>query len=123
MLKFVIGGQINKSELADLVKKLGQDKVSVVVKNDLEAAMDVKNENVDYYLGACNTGGGGALAMAIALAGADKCATVSMPGNVFSDDKIIAEVNADKIAFGFTAQHMEQVVPVIMNAIFSKRGV
>ena len=123
MLKFVIGGQINKSELADLVKAFGQDKVSVTVKNDLEAAMDVKNGSVDYYLGACNTGGGGALAMAIALAGADKCATVSMPGNVFPDDKIIAEVNAGKVAFGFTAQHMDQVVPVIMKAIFSKEGV
>ena len=123
MPKFVIGGQINKLELADLVKTLGRDKISVTIKNDLEAAMDVKNGSVDYYLGACNTGGGGALAMAIALVGADKCVTVSMPGNVFSDDKIIAEVNTGKIAFGFTAQHIAQVVPVIMKAIFSKEGV
>ena len=123
MIKIVIGGQINKSELADLVKTVGLDKVSVTVKNDLEAAMDIKTGNVDYYLGACNTGGGGALAMAIALAGAEKCATVSMPGNVFPDDQIIAEVDAGKVAFGFTAQHMEQVVPVIINAIFSKEGV
>ena len=123
MLKFVVGGQINKAELAELVKKIGEDKISVVVKSDLEAAMDVKNGVVDYYLGACNTGGGGALAMAIALAGADKCATVSMPGKLFPDEQIIAEVEAGKVAFGFTAQHMEQVVPVIMKAIFAKEGV
>ena len=123
MLKVVIGGQIYKAELAELVKVEGQNRVSVVVKNDLEAAMDLKNGVVDYYLGACNTGGGGALAMAIALAGADKCATVSMPGNLFPDEKIVAEVEAGKVAFGFTAQHMEQVVPVIMKAIFAKEGV
>ena len=44
--------------------------------------MAIKTGAADFYLGACNTGGGGALAMAIALLGMGQCATVSMPGNI-----------------------------------------
>lgn len=117
MLRIVIGGQIDKQKLADLVASIAGDKASVVVKTDIEAAMDIKNNAADIYLGACNTGGGGALAMAIALLGADKCATISMPGNIKSDEEIIKEVASGKKAFGFTAQHIEQVVPIIMGEL------
>jgi hypothetical protein len=120
MLKIVVGGQINKAEIAELVKKLMPDKAEITIKTDLDAAMDLKNNLVDYYIGACATGGGGALAMAIALAGADKCATVSMPGNVYPDEKIIEEVNKGKKAFGFTGSHYERVLPVLMKAILDK---
>ncbi|MFV0479783.1 MAG: DUF2620 domain-containing protein [Anaerorhabdus sp.] len=122
MIKIVVGGQISKQEVADCIVKYGQNQVEVTVKNDLNAAMDIQQGNVDYYFGACNTGGGGALAMAIALAGIDCCATVSMPGKIFPDEAIVEEVNKGKVAFGFTAQHIEQVVPVLMNAILAKGG-
>lgn len=117
MKKIVIGGQIDKEKLAEVVRKIAGEKASVTIKSDIEAAMDVKIGMADIYLGACNTGGGGALAMAIALLGANNCATVSMPGNIKSDVEIVAEVNAGKKAFGFTAQHIEQVVPVILKEI------
>lgn len=116
-MKIVIGGQIDREEIAKLVKEIGGDKVEVVIKNDIEAAMDIKSGAADYYLGACHTGGGGALAMAIALLGLPACATISMPGNIRSDEEIKKEVAAGKKAFGFTSQHMEQVVPVIMEAL------
>ena len=82
MKKIVIGGQIDKERLAGAVRTLAGDRAVVTVKTDIEAAMDVKTGAADYYLGACNTGGGGALAMAIALVGANNCVTVSMPGNI-----------------------------------------
>ena len=72
--------------------------------------MAIKTGAADFYLGACNTGGGGALAMAIALLGMGQCATVSMPGNIKSE----AEIEAGKKAYGFTAQHAEEVIPVIL---------
>ncbi len=122
MIKIVVGGQINKQELAECIKKVGQDKVEVQIKGDLDAAMDIKNGIVDYYLGACNTGGGGALAMAIALAGSDRCATVSMPGKIFPEEVIIDEVQKGKVAFGFTAQHIDEVVPILIQAILEKGG-
>ncbi|MDZ7543002.1 DUF2620 family protein [Clostridium perfringens] len=110
----VIGGQIAKQRVADITAKIAGDKASIEIKSDIEAAMAIKTGAADLYLGACNTGGGGALAMAIALLGMGQCATVSMPGNIKSEAEIKAEVEAGKKAYGFTAQHAEEVIPVIL---------
>lgn len=120
MLRIVVGGQIDKQMVADTIKKIGGDKVTVTIKSDIEAAMAIKTNQADYYFGACNTGGGGALAMAIALLGMGLCATVSMPGSRKTDEEIIKEIENGKKAFGFTPQHAEQVIPVIMNKILNQ---
>lgn len=113
-MKIVIGGQIDKQAISNKVKEvLGKDTI-VDIRGDLEAVMAMQNNEFDYYLGACNTGGGGALAMAMALLGSDKCATISMPGNIRSDSEIKEEVENGKIAFGFTAQDIDRVVPVLL---------
>ncbi|MBS5937993.1 DUF2620 domain-containing protein [Clostridium sartagoforme] len=117
MKRIVIGGQIDKQRVADITAKIAGDKVSIEIKSDIEAAMAIKTGAADFYLGACNTGGGGALAMAIALLGMGECATVSMPGNIKSEAEIKAEVEAGKRAYGFTAQHAEEVIPVILKYI------
>ena len=117
MKRIVVGGQIDKQKVADIISKIAGDKATVEIKNDIEAAMAIKTGGADYYLGACNTGGGGALAMAIALLGMPNCATVSMPGNIKSEAEIKAEIDAGKKAFGFTAQHAEEVIPVILKYI------
>ncbi|AHG20922.1 hypothetical protein Z042_15920 [Chania multitudinisentens RB-25] len=120
-MRFVIGGQIEKTKLAETVRRLAGDKAtSVEIMGDIEAAMALKTGQADYYLGACNTGGGGALAMAIAIAGADKCITLGMPGKILSDDEISASVQAGKTAFGFTGQDIDAVVPVVIAAIFQR---
>lgn len=117
MLRIVVGGQIDKDMVAGIIKKIGGDKVTVVIKSDIEAALAIKTNQADYYFGACNTGGGGALAMAIALLGYNQCATVSMPGKIRRDEEIVKEIEKGKKAFGFTPEHAEQVIPVIMNKI------
>lgn len=122
MVKIVVGGQISKQEIADFIKKTLADQVEVAIKGDLEAAMALKAGSYDFYIGACNTGGGGALALAMALLGDDKCATISMPGKISSDSEITNYVKAGKIAFGFTAQHAEAVLPVLLNALLEKKG-
>lgn len=119
MVRIVVGGQINKQEIHDFIKK-NYEGVELAIKNDLDAVNALKMGKFDYYVGACNTGGGGALAMAIALLGQNLCKTISMPGKVFSDEEIIAAVKEGKKAFGFTAQHAEQVLPVLMKAILEK---
>lgn len=116
-MKIVVGGQIDKQRIADLTASIVGNQAEVVVMGDIEAAMAVKNGEADLYLGACNTGGGGALAMAIALLGMDQCATVSMPGSMKSEEEIAAEVAAGKKAFGFTAQHLDVVVPIILKNV------
>jgi hypothetical protein len=119
MIRIVVGGQIDKEKIADMIKEIGTDKVSVSVKSDIEAAMAIKTGQADYYLGACHTGGGGALAMAIALLGMGLCTTVSMPGTMKCEAEIIQEINNGKKAFGFTPQHADQVVPIILKKILS----
>ena len=55
--------------------------------------------------------------MAIAIAGADKCATLAMPGNILKEEKIKDEVKAGKVAFGFTPQSAEQVIKIVAEYI------
>lgn len=116
-MKIVIGGQVDKKEVEALVKEHGPEGLETVIKSDLEAAMAVKNGDADYYLGACHTGGGGALAMAIAIVGNANCETVSMPGRKPKEEAIKEAVKSGKKAFGFTADHKETAVPLIMKAI------
>ena len=115
-MKIVIGGQIDKENVAEIVKKYVPN-AEITIKSDIDAAMDIKSGNADYYFGACNTGGGGALAMAIAILGVDKCATLAMPGNILNEEKIREEVNTGKIAFGFTPQASEQVIKIVAENI------
>lgn len=82
MIRIVVGGQINKQEIAAFTKNFMGTNASVDIKNDLDAVMAMQAGQYDYYIGACNTGGGGALAMAMALLGAAKCQTISMPGRI-----------------------------------------
>lgn len=117
MKRIVIGGQIDKALILSDIERLTNGSVIVEVKSDLDAAMAMKNNQYDYYVGACNTGGGGALAMAIALLGRDKCSTVSMPGVIKDEAFIKAEFEQGKVAFGFTAQHREHVLPIIIAEI------
>jgi hypothetical protein len=117
MIRIVVGGAIDKQKVADNIIKIGGDKVNVKIMSDIQAAMEVMSGNADYYFGACTTGGGGALAMAIALIGRDKCATVSMPGTPPDEKLVMDAVKKGKIAFGFTNDHIEKAVAMILNLI------
>ena len=116
-MKIVVGGQVEKKEIEALVKQYGGDGVEVSVKSDLEAAMAVKTGQADYYLGACHTGGGGALAMAIALIGKPNCATISMPGQPPTQEKVDKAVAQGAKAFGFTGDHKEKAVELVVKAL------
>lgn len=115
-MKIVVGGQVEKKQIENLIKEIDSS-IETVVKSDLEAAMLMKTGQADYYFGACHTGGGGALAMAIALIGRDKCETVSMPGKKPNKEKVIEAVKSGKKAFGFTGDHVEVAVPMILKAL------
>lgn len=115
-MKIVIGGQVEKKEMQALINGIDSS-IETVIKSDVDAAMAIKTGQADYYLGACHTGGGGALAMAIALIGRDQCETVSMPGRKPVLEKVEDAANSGKKAFGFTGDHMETAVPMIIKAL------
>ena len=83
-MKIVVGGQIDKQKVYDTIKGVVGDRASVEIKDDIAAAMAVKTGQADYYFGACKTGGGGALAMAIALLGMDTVAHWFMPSRAMA---------------------------------------
>lgn len=115
----MIGGQIEKQQIEVLIKKYQTTENQITVKTDLDAAMDLKSGVADYYFGACNTGGGGALAMVIALVGSDKTVVLGMPGKTLTEDEIINNIKAGKIAFGFTSQDMEFIIQSVMKELNS----
>ena len=119
-MMIVVGGQIEKQDIARIIMAEMGDQTEVTIKGDLDATMGMKAGTYDYYVGACNTGGGGALAMALAILGKAKCATISMPGQICSEEEICQEVKNGKVAFGFTAQHKEAVLPVLLKALRDK---
>lgn len=117
MLRIVIGGQLAKEEIMRAVNAVCSDpnRLTCVITGDMDAAMEIKNGTADIYLGACDTGGGGALAMAIAIIGYSNCLTVSMPGKSLSDEEICKGIDEGKKAFGMVPVDVNRIVPVIIN--------
>ena len=120
-MKIVVGGQMEKKEIEQMIKDFDPS-IETTIKSDVDAAMALKTGQVDYYLGACHTGGGGALAMAIAIVGRNQCETVlharkQQP----KEEKVIEAVNEGKKAFGFTGDNANQAVPMILQAIKNKQ--
>lgn len=116
MKRIVVGGQMEKQKIADLVSQIAGDQVSVEIKDDMDAALAIKQNEADYYLGACQTGGG-AIAMAMAIVGSDKCETVSSPGKQPDEEEIKRAVETGKNVFGFAVDHITATVPIIMKYI------
>lgn len=115
-MRIVVGGQIDKENVKSILERVFNE-ANIDIKSDIEASMAMKNGEYDYYFGACNTGGGGALAMAIALLGATKCLTVSSPSSILEYDKVLEGVKSGKVAFGFTPYTAEQSIEMIAKAI------
>ncbi|WP_314011511.1 DUF2620 domain-containing protein [Pseudostreptobacillus hongkongensis] len=115
-MKIVVGGQIDKEMVKEVLLKEFPS-ADIDIKSDIDAAMAMKLGQYDYYFGACNTGGGGALAMAIAILGADKCLTVAMPGNILSEADVEKGIKEGKIAFGFTPYAANQSIEMIKKYI------
>ncbi|BAB04307.1 DUF2620 domain-containing protein [Halalkalibacterium halodurans] len=116
-MKIVIGGQVDKKEIESLIQEKAGERVETIVKSDLDAAMAIKSNEADYYFGACHTGGGGALAMAIAILGKNRCATISMPGKPPVKEEVDNAVQQGAKAFGFTGDHKERAVEYLIESL------
>jgi len=121
MIRVNVGGMSAK-EVANLILEHGQGQFQVKIGSDIEGAKGVAAGEADYYFGACATGGGGALSMAIAILGYQKCFTASMPGKQPKQEDINKAVKEGKKAFGFTQDHIKTVVPMIIKAILLKQS-
>jgi hypothetical protein len=118
MIRIVVSGLCTK-EICRLVSELGKERVAVHEAIDITGATEVAQGQADYYFGACATGAGGALAMAIAILGYDRCFTASMVGSPPKEVAIMAAVAGGKRAFGFTVDHIDSTVSMLLSAILA----
>lgn len=119
MIKINVGGLAAK-EVVDKVAEVSKDLVTARAVADIVGVREVAQGKADYYFGACATGGGGALSMAIAILGYNNCFTVCTAGKSPKEDEIQEAVRSGKKAFGFTCDHVDSAVPMIIKAILVK---
>ena len=121
MIKINISGLATK-EIVDKLTEVCGDQVEARVVADIVGAKEVAQGKADYYFGACATGGGGAISMAIAILGYGNCYTVSTAGKPPREEEIYAAVRSGKKAFGFTCDHVDTAVPLLMKAILANHN-
>ncbi len=118
MLRIVVSG-IAKQEIARAAKTAGGDRVEVTVLSDIEAAKAVKEGRADLLIGSCATGQGGALAMAIALLGRQRCLTLATAGRTPRADEIPGKIG-EAVAFGLVPDAVDTVVPALVTAFLNR---
>lgn len=120
MLKIECCG-LTSTEMKQIIDRIYPDKVETLSDPDMIAARKVKNGEVDYYLGSCETGGGGSISTAIMVLGYGQCLTISRQGNCPNEQQIRKAVYAgNHKAFGFVKTHTEALVPALVKALIDK---
>jgi hypothetical protein len=119
MVRFVVCA-MGKEHVARLVRETGGAAADAREMSDFEAAASIKGGSADYYIGACQSGAGGALAVAIAMLGWDQVERLSGVGSTGIDEaQVVSAVNGGKKAFGIAHSHVELAVPVIVRAVLA----
>ncbi|OYD06811.1 DUF2620 domain-containing protein [Paludifilum halophilum] len=122
MIRIAIGG-LRKEEIRKAVKETGGEQVETTISSDFEASKMVQAGKADYYLGACHSGGGAALSVAIGLLGYTKCSTVAKAGGRPRPSEIERLVREGKIAFGMSVEAIEEAVPMIIQSILQSSSI
>lgn len=118
MVRMVITG-MRKEEMEHLVHSIAGSQIETKVCSDLEGVMAVKSGKADYYLGACQSGAGGALAVATGLLGAKSVVRLSGTGSTPRIEEIEQAVTDGKKAFGMASNHIQAVIPPLVKAILA----
>lgn len=120
MIPIVVGGQMDKQSIAAEIEKRKPNTFDISIKSDIEGAMAIKGGQAKYYVGACATGAGGALGLAVGLLGPALCVSISTPGKVMDAEEIQQQVQNGKRAFGFVNTTVERVLPPLLDAIIKQ---
>lgn len=116
MIRIAVCG-MGRDRIATVAREAGGGQVETVALTDFEAASAVKTGKADYYIGACQSGAGGALAVANALLGAALVTRLTGPGGAALDEQVVAALLEGKKAFGVVHTQIEVAVPVIVSAL------
>jgi hypothetical protein len=109
---------MGRDRIATLAKEAGGGQVETMALTDFEAANAVKTGKADYYIGACQSGAGGALAVANALLGPTIVTRLVGPGGAAPDQQQVADaLKEGKKAFGIVHTQTDIAVPAIVSAL------
>ncbi len=114
MKKIGVAG-LQREQIKKTIEATAPASFEVFIHNDMEAAMKVKSGQLDYYIGARNTGAGAALSIAIAVIGYNKSCTIAKPGIKAKDEHIAKMIAEGKVAFGLSVEHVEHAIPMLIN--------
>lgn len=112
-MKSVAIAGLQREQIKDEIEKTSPGTFECHIMNDMDAAMKVKAGEIDYYIGACNTGAGAALSMAIAIIGFNESCTIAKPSIQAKEDEIKRFISEGKKAFGLSIEHVEHAVPML----------
>jgi len=118
-IKVAIGGQLVKKEIKELIESESNNSIKAEIFTDMDASMKVNLGTHDFYLGSCQSGAGGALAMAYAIIGREKCATIANAISKPTPESVQTLVKNGVKAFGFTNDRHELAVKAFVKAILS----
>lgn len=116
MTKILTGG-VGKVEAANAIKQLGLDGLEVAVSSDMEAAMQLRSGQADYYLGTCHTGAGASLGVLVGLMGG---ATHTFGRSLPTEEQVNALFDEGKKVFGISMDQIDQAAPLIARAAVAR---
>ena len=117
----VVAAGVDAPTMAQLAQDAGGGRVEAAALGDMQGARLVKKGQADYYIGTCWSGGGGALAAATAILGANQVGIVGTPGMVVTEERVRTMVGEGRIAFGFAYEQTTTAIPIIIREILSHR--
>lgn len=121
MTSVVITGMA-RDRAARLAADAASGRIEILSDSDYEGALAVQSGEVDYYIGICQSGAGGALALAIGLIGSKRARTVAPAGRQADEDLVFAALADGIVAFGVSVDHVDKAVPAIIRGILDHRA-
>ncbi|PFG58347.1 uncharacterized protein DUF2620 [Vibrio sp. ES.051] len=112
MKKIGIAG-LQREQIREQIELTAPGHFECHILNDMDAAMKVKSGELDYYIGACNTGAGAAISMAIAIIGFNESCTIAKPSIRAKEDEVQQFVSSGKKAYGLSIEHIEHAIPLL----------
>lgn len=116
----LVASGIAKGVIVQSAKQTGGEHVDVQSMSDMQAAITVQDGKADYFIGSCSTGQGGALSMARAILGEEKCVLLTEQGRMLDSDIIHERASSDYRAFGVSADLAADVIPILVRTLLEK---
>lgn len=118
----IVTAGVDAEGMAKLANEAGGTRVQAAATGDMQGARLVKKGVVDYYFGTCWSGGGGALAAATAMLGAERVGIVATPGIAVDPALVVDYLEQGRTAFGFPYEQSRSAISTLVAAILERGG-